>query len=120
VATAAPRLVRVVAAGSGTFYGQPMTLGHIYTVAGVRPYSRLMQDSWLALRVQLGEQSAIAVDSHGNVIAADWNADRVYVIAGQTGTFYGRAMTSGHYYLIAGASDPSQPGNGGPALTAGI
>jgi hypothetical protein len=113
-------LVRVVAAGSGTFYGQPMTLGHIYTAAGVRPYSPLIQDSWLAPRVQLGEQSGIAVDSQGDVIWADWNANHVYVVADQTSTFYGRPMTSGHYYLIAGASGASQPGNGGPALAAEI
>jgi len=29
-------------------------------------------------------------------------------------------MIRGHYYLVAGVSDVSQPGNGGPALIAGI
>ncbi len=107
--------VQVVAARDGTFYGQPMRHGNICAAAGVsRPISRLIQDGWLASRVQLGQQSGITVDGDGNVVAADWNSDQVNVIAGQTSTVYGRPMIRGHYYLVAGVSDASQPGNGGP------
>ena len=59
-------------------------------------------------------RAGITVDGDGNVVAADWNSDQVYVIAGQTATVYGRTMIRGHYYLVAGVSDASQPGNGGP------
>ena len=115
--------VVVVAAGNGDFYGQPMKQGDIYAAAGASaPAPPLMQDGWLAPRVQLsgGEQPGICVDGYGNIIAADWNSHEVFVIAGRTGTFYGRPMIRGRYYLIVGAGDLSQPGNGGPALTAGI
>jgi len=80
----------------------------------------LIQDGWLASRVQLGQRSGITVDGDGNVVAADWNSDQVYVIAGQTATVYGRPMIRGHYCLVADVSDVSQPGNGGSALAAGI
>ncbi len=113
--------VQVVAASAGTFYGQHMKLRHIYDIAGATVSgSRLDQDGWLAPRVQLGEQSGMTIDSFGNLIMTDWNGSELAAIAGQTGTFYGRSMVKGHYYLIAGASDPGLPANGGPALTAGI
>jgi uncharacterized protein (DUF433 family) len=115
--------VVVVAASNGTRYGQPMKQGDIYLVAGASASgSPLIQDGWLAPRVQLpdSEQPGICVDGYGNIIAADWDSHEVFVIAGRTGTFYGRPMIRGHYYLIAGVGNVSQPGNGGPALTAGI
>ena len=100
--------VQVVAARDGTFYGQPMRHGNIDAAAGVsRPISRLIQDGWLASRVQLGQQSGITVDGDGNVVAANWNSDQVNVIAGQTSTAYGRPMIRAHYYLVAGVSDAS-------------
>jgi hypothetical protein len=34
-------------------------------------------------------RAGITVDGDGNVVAADWNSDQVYVIAGQTATVNG-------------------------------
>ncbi len=113
--------VLVVAASDGTFYGQPMKRGYIYPVAGHKAQvSRTIEDGWLAPRVQLDAQSGISVDSDGNVIMADsdYEYSEVSVIAGQTGTFYGRAMVRGHWYAIAG--NGSQLGDGRPAIAANL
>jgi len=40
------------------------------------------------------------VDGAGNVLITDNN--RIRVVAASTGTFYGRAMTAGDIYTIAG------------------
>jgi len=68
----------------------------------------------------LNEEPGIAVDSYGNVVAADWDANALYLIAGRTGTFYGRSVRQGHIYVIAGTGSVGAPGNGEPAIAAGI
>ncbi|HVB42081.1 MAG TPA: hypothetical protein VNF47_05160 [Streptosporangiaceae bacterium] len=112
--------IRLVASSNGTFYGEQMKRGDIYTIAGFARSSVLDQDGWLATRVQLlSEQPGMAVDSHGNVIVADWNENALYVIAAQAGTFYGRPMSKGHIYVVAGGGRTT-PGNGGPSIDAEI
>ena len=87
----------VVAARTGMFYGQRMTLGHLYVVAGTTvDSSRLAQDGWLAGRVQLGDEQGITVDGNGSIIMADGVRNEVSIVAGRTGTFYGPPMTAGH------------------------
>jgi secreted PhoX family phosphatase len=93
------RRVQVVAATSGTFYGQAMTAGDVYTVAS------------------LGGPTGVAVDHAGNVVISSAHAARVFVLAVTTGTFYGRAMTAGNLYVVAGGGR-NDPGNGGPARSA--
>ena len=72
--------IRVVAAATGTFYGQAMTAGDIYTIAGdgtagspataVRPPS----PSWPT-------RTGMAVDAAGNVLIADAGNSRIRVVA---------------------------------------
>ena len=95
------RRVQVVAATSGTFYGQAMTAGDVYTVA------------------TLGDPSMVAVDGAGNVVISSAAAARVFVLAVSTGTFYGRAMTAGNLYVVAGGGR-HLPGDGGPARSAAL
>src|SRR6185312_10862798 len=90
------RRIQVVAATSGTFYGQAMTAGDVYTVA------------------MLGDPTMVAVDDTGNVVISSTAAARVFVLAVSTGTFYGRAMTAGTLYVVAGGGR-HLPGDGGPA-----
>lgn len=113
-------VLSVVAGSNGTFYGRPMRLGYIYTVAGIlNPYpSPLLNDGWIATRAQLGGGDGLAVDGAGNVIDALVSA--VDVIAGRSGTFYGRTMVRGHVYLVAGGGDVNKPQNGVSAIGAGI
>ena len=97
--------VRVVAVKAGTFYGQPMTAGDIYTVAGngTTSYSG---DGGPATQAQLNNPAWVAADAAGNLVIADLNNFRVRVAAAVTGTFYGRAMTAGDIYTVAGHGKP--------------
>jgi trimeric autotransporter adhesin len=111
--------VRVVAARTGTFYGQAMTSGDIYTVAGngTQGYSG---DGGPATSADLYEPVGVAVDGSGNLVIADDGNNRVRVVAARTGTFYGQAMTAGDIYTVAGDGTPTDSGDGGPATKAGM
>ncbi len=121
-------LVRVVAAKTGMFYGQKMTPGHIYTVAGVQspgpagnggPATR----AWLGTAI-----GSVRPDRAGNLVLADGGendpdhvlAPSVRVIAAATGAFYGMKMTAGHIYLVAGNGHAGSAGDGGPAAKASL
>jgi hypothetical protein len=80
--------VRVIAARTGTFYGQKMIKGDIYAVPG------------------LGGASAVAVDSAGNVLAGNADTFVVQLLAEKTGDFYGVKARAGHVYTIAGNGKP--------------
>jgi hypothetical protein len=98
--------VRVVAASTGEFYGQAMTAGDIYTVAGAggRGFSG---DGGPATSALLFQPSAVALDGHGNLLIADTGNDRIRAVAASTGTFYGQAMTKGDIYtIVSGADSP--------------
>ena len=113
--------VRVVAAGTGTFYGQVMTAGDIYTIAGdgVNGFSG---DGGAAASAELFYPFAVTLDAAGNAVIADSQNGRVRVVAASTGTFYRKAMTAGDIYTIAGLGKGTAPfsGNGGPATAAVI
>jgi hypothetical protein len=109
----------VVAASTGTFYGQPMTAGDIYTVAG-NGTSRFSGDGGPATAAQLNGPASVPVDSAGNLLIADTGNGRVRVAAASTGTFYGEPMTAGHIYTVAGDGDSLPSGDGGPATSAGL
>ena len=91
--------IRVVAAATGTFYGQdsgngiPATDAHLPRPAGV------------------------AVDGVGNLLIAALHDSRIRVVAAATGTFYGQAMTAGDIYTVAGGGK-GRVENGGPATGA--
>jgi sugar lactone lactonase YvrE len=86
--------IRVVAASIGTFYGQPMTAGDIYTVAGDGTEG-FSGDGGPATSAGLHGPDGVAVDGAGNLVIADTFNQRVRVVAGSTGTFYGQPMTAG-------------------------
>jgi hypothetical protein len=54
------------------------------------------------------------------VIFADRLNQRVRVVANTSGTFYGRAMTAGHIYTIAGNGTSGYAGDGGLATAAAL
>jgi trimeric autotransporter adhesin len=86
--------IRVVAVSTGTFYGQAMTAGDIYTVAGDGK-GGFSGDGGPATSAELSVPTGVAVDGSGNLVIADHNSDRVRVVAASSGTFYGQAMTAG-------------------------
>jgi hypothetical protein len=111
--------VRLAAATSGTFYGQKMVAGRIYTVAGNgRP--GIGSDGGLATSTQVWGPDGVAQDHSGNIIVADTGSTRVRVVAAKAGTFYGQAMVTGHIYTIAGDGTDGYTGDGGPATSAEV
>ncbi len=104
--------VRVVATRSGRFYGQAMTAGNIYTVAG-NGSSGDTGDGGPALDAELGFLQAVTVDSAGNLVLSDAVNGVIRVVAAKSGTFYGQAMTAGHIYIAAGNTVPGSSGNRG-------
>src|SRR6266702_3700953 len=109
--------IRVVAASTGTFYGQAMTAGDIYTVAGTGLFG-FTGEGHLATTANLDGPSAVAVDGAGNLVIADSGNERVRVVAARTGTFYGQAITASHIYTVAGTGTFGFSGEGGPATGA--
>src|SRR5258706_14614313 len=89
IADTGNRRVRVVAARPGTFYGQVMTAGNIYTVAGNGTFS-FSGDGRLATRAQLSVPNGVTVDGAGNLVTADTGNHRIRIIAGQIGRASGR------------------------------
>src|SRR5437899_3176802 len=85
--------------------------GVISTVAG--------GDGGPALNAQLFDPVGTAVDAAGNLLLADSGNNRIRVVAESTGTFYGKAMTAGNIYTVAGGGSGGL-GDGGPALSASL
>jgi uncharacterized protein (DUF427 family) len=117
VADTGNRQVRVEAASTATFYGQAMTAGDIYTVAGDGT-AGFSGDGGPATSAELDDPAGVTVDAAGNLIIADQGNDRVRVVAASTATFYGQAMTAGDIYTVAGNGKPGFSGDGGPATGA--
>ena len=109
--------IRVVAASTGTFYGQAMTAGDIYTIAGQGVFG-FSGDGGPALHALLTSAGGIAFDATGNLVFTDFGNLRVRVIAEKTGTFYGQAMTADDIYTVAGDGTRGFAGDGGPATSA--
>jgi hypothetical protein len=105
----------VLPATSGTFYGQAMTAGHIYTIAGTGKRGTT-GDGGLATQAEVGEPAGLTLDAAGNLLIATRNSGRTRVVAATTGTFYGQAMTARHIYNIAGGGTGGL-GDGGPATS---
>ena len=91
--------VRVAAASTGTFYGQAMTAGHIYTVAGDGT-AGFSGDGGPATAAELNGPYGVVVDHRGNIVIDDTFNNRIRVVAESAGTFYGVAMTVGNIYTI--------------------
>jgi len=121
IADSSDRRIRVIADTTGTFYGQAMTAGDIYTVAGGGTGG--LGDGGPATAAELDGPISVAVDGHGNLVICDegqpdGSEARIRVAAAATGTFYGIPMTAGDIYTVAGGSTAGFAGDGGPATSA--
>jgi hypothetical protein len=113
--------VRVLAAKTGTFYGQKMKAGDIYTVAG-NGGGIDSGDGGPALKAELEMYygTGLAIDPHGNIAISDLGQESVRLVAARAGTFYGQKMKAGYIYHIAGKFPGGTSGNGGPAIDAAM
>jgi hypothetical protein len=119
VADAGSNRVRLIAVRTGRFFGRAMTAGDVYTIAGTGAWG-FSGDGGPAVKARLEFTIAVTVDHHGNVLVVDGLNRRVRVIAAATGIFYGRKMTAGDIYTVAGDGSNSYSGDGGPAVKAGM
>jgi sugar lactone lactonase YvrE len=112
--------VLVVAATTCTFYGQAMTRGDIYTVAGDGKRGEA-QSGVPATQTELRNPDSVAVDQAGDLLLTEGGgSDSVQMVPARSGTFYGVPMTAGDSYTVAGDGFPRYSGDGGPAIDAGM
>jgi hypothetical protein len=119
IADSESQRVRFVPASSGTFFGQAMTAGDIYTIAG-DGNPGYNGDGIPGTAAELNYPEAVALDAHGGVVIADEESHRVRYLAATSGTFFGQAMVAGDIYTIAGDGASGAAGDGGPALGAAV
>jgi hypothetical protein len=119
IADAGNNQVRLVAESAGTFYGQAMTAGDIYAVAGTGTRGDAGDDG-PGTAATMNQPGGVTADVNGNLVIADTHNSAVRVVAAASGTFYGRAMTAGDIYRVAGTGSPGYSGDGGPAAAAQV
>ncbi len=112
-------VVDMVPSVSGTYFGQQMTKGDIYRVAG-NGSGGDTGNGGLAISASLNGPSGLAVDTNENLVIADFYDAQVQVVAGQTGTYFGQKMTTGDIYSIVGTGNPGYSGNGGSVTSAQV
>ena len=93
--------IRFVPADSGTYYGQAMTAGDIYTIAGQQT-SGYSGDGGAATSATLNFPRSVTVDAAGRRLHRRLRQRRGPVRAGQLGSYWGQSMTADHIYTIAG------------------
>src|ERR1700722_3978008 len=97
--------IRVVATRTGTFYGQHMTAGHIYTVAsdggavcsdGHKPGSSFCPADAITDR-----NGNILVSNAGSTQLGTRSVPQIVAVPERSGTFYGKKMVAGKRYVLA-------------------
>jgi prepilin-type N-terminal cleavage/methylation domain-containing protein len=117
IADSSNNVIREVPAHTGTQFGQSMTAGDIYTIAGnYVAGAGYSGDGGPATSAKLSP-GAVAVDSSGDVYIAD-GSNRIREVAAHTGTQFGQSMTVDDIYTIAGNGTAGYTGDGGVATSA--
>jgi hypothetical protein len=136
--------VRFVPARSGTFYGQSMTAGYVYTIAGPSGLADpndvavdaagdvLVADGEVrkitagtgALTTVAGSSGlsayGIAVDAHHDLAVTNRFGNTVSFIPATGGTFFGQTMNAATAYIIAGNGTAGYTGDGAAATSAEV
>ncbi len=110
--------IRYVANSGGTHFGQSMTAGYIYDLAGngTSGYT----NGVLATSAELSSPGSVAFDPSGDLVIGDSGNNYVRFVPASSGTYYGQSMTANYIYTIAGVSWCGDGGNGGPASSAWV
>lgn len=108
----------VMAARTGTFYGQAMRAGDIYAVAGTGSGRHSSGDGGPAAKAQM-YATFVAVDGAGNLVFADLGSGTIRVVAVRPGTFYGIPMKAGDIYSVTSPGAGTAAGGSGAALARG-
>ena len=115
--------IRMVAAVSATHFGQAMTAGDIYTIAGSTTFGYVANGGSVQ-NARFESPNAIGVDAAGNVYVLDNLNDNVgnfgtvvIKLAAVSGTEHGLTVTANHAYTIAGNGQLSFAGCPGDIAT---
>jgi NHL repeat len=106
--------LRVLPAATGTLFGQAVTAGHLFTMAGTGICGSAGQGGPLRT-AQLWDPIAVAVDAAGDVLVADSGDQEVLLAAVRAGSFYGSAIGAGDIGVVVGGS-----GGYGPYIADGL
>ncbi|MBK8576263.1 MAG: VCBS repeat-containing protein [Elusimicrobia bacterium] len=93
--------IRFVPKTGGFYFGQTMTGGYIYTIAG-NGTGTFGGDGGAATSAKVRDPFGVSLDADGNVYIGDYSNHRVRFIAKKTATYFGQAMTANSIYTIAG------------------
>lgn len=99
--------------------GQHLSTGRLTRVAGTGTPG-FEGDGTSAVRNELDDPSAIALDGTGDLLISDTANCRVRLVANSHETRFGTAMTDGDIYTVAGNGICGSADDGGPALDAEI
>jgi trimeric autotransporter adhesin len=106
--------VRVLPAATTTLFGQPMTAGHLYTVAGTGVCGSAGQGGPTA-SAQLWDPVAVTLNAAGDLLVADSGDQSVLLAPVRGGSFYGSSVAAGDIGVVVGGS-----GGYGPYLADGL
>ncbi len=109
--------VRFVAAVGGVRYGQQMTRGEIYTIAGGGQEGEITPGG-STFSAGLTSPDGVAFDAQGDVIVADTGNNLIRFIPAVARTVFAMAVQPGRIYTIAGNMNYGYTGNGGPGPSA--
>ena len=110
--------VLLAAARTGTYYGTAVGAGDIgVVVGGTGGYQPYLADGVPAVgeAAELNDPRGIALGPTGALFVTDSLMQVIRVVPSTTGTLFGRAMTAGDLYSVAGAlpvATSEGPGNG--------
>jgi sugar lactone lactonase YvrE len=109
--------VRFVAASGGLRYGQEMTAGEIYTIAGGGEEGDITPGG-STFSAGLTAPDGVAFDAQGDVIVADTGNDLIRFIPAVARTVFNMAVVPGRIYTLAGNMNYGYTGDGGPGPAA--
>ncbi len=100
--------LRFLPAQTGVYFGQAMTAGDIYIIAGNGNYG-YSGDGGRAVDAALAMDTfnGVAVDPRGDVVLSDVDNNVVRLVAASNGTYLGHALKVGDIYTVAGNGNPN-------------
>ena len=117
IADTGNNVIRFVPASSGTYFGVPMTVGDIYTIAG-NTTSGYSGDTGPATSAELKSPTSVTLDSSGGLVISDSGNSVVRYVPRTTGAYFGSSLTANDIYTVVGNATQGYSGNSGPATSA--
>jgi hypothetical protein len=116
-----PQIIAMMPNSNGTFFGQSMTVGRIYIIAGTPSGFNYNGDDIAPTSANINSSEGLIFDQYDNLIISDSFNVRIRMIPRVSGTYFNVNMpTAGNIYTIAGNGTGGNSGDGGAAVSARI